>query len=233
MILFATGGRFPAAFRARGLESALDLGPEQVRAPDAEVPPDRLEAEGAARTEEGGDLVLGEVVRQNARGPQARTVLDLSARAGPEVLAREDAEMEAAPGGGHAHGLGGHRMPLVRAPVAQDVEEEDRVERTVPEGQAPGVAADEEGRGAPRGRAAEGERRRRQVQAYDGAGPGRECRERTAVAAAELEHGGAFRDGRKADAPAVEPAALPVVVIPARVVHLSRSSPSAVCISML
>ena len=48
MFLFAIGGGVASPFGVGGLEIRLDLGPEQVRAPDAELPPDRLDAEGPA-----------------------------------------------------------------------------------------------------------------------------------------------------------------------------------------
>jgi hypothetical protein len=224
MILFATGGRVTPPFRVSGLEIRLDLGPGEGRAPDPEMPPDRLEAEGPAGREECGDLVLGEIVGEDARAPQARPLLDLETGLCAEILSREDAEVERPAGCGHARGLGGHLDAVDRAPVAQDVKEEDRVERPVGEREAPGIAADERERRPPCSRAAEGERGQGEVEADDGAGRIPERGKGPPVAAAELEHAGTGGERRKARVTPVEPAALPVVPVPAPVVHGEHSA---------
>ncbi len=71
MILLAINRGVASPFGVSGLEIRLDLRLEQGRAPDAEMPPDRLEAKHPARGEEGNDLALGEVVREHAGAPPA------------------------------------------------------------------------------------------------------------------------------------------------------------------
>lgn len=169
-------------------------------------------------------------MRKHTRTPEAGPLLDHVAEPRPEVIAREDTEVNEPGMRRHPHGLGGYDSTVRLTPVPEHVEEEHRVERSVPERQAPGVATDERIPGAAVERPAEAKRGHGPVKPDGGAAPGRERLERPAITAADLEDAGAVGQAREPGAAAVEPAAPAVVLVPG-VIHEEVSAPEPVCVS--